>query len=40
MGFYQRGRNAKDFDGGIEMALRRILADPEFVFRRKPSRPI
>jgi len=35
MGFYQRGRNAKDFDGGIEMALRRILADPEFVFRRE-----
>jgi len=35
MGFYQRGRNAKDFDSGIEMALRRILADPEFVFRRE-----
>ena len=35
MGFYQRGRNAKDFDNGIEMALRRILADPEFVFRRE-----
>ena len=35
MGFYQRGRNQKDFDSGIEMALRRILADPEFVFRRE-----
>jgi len=35
MGFYQRGRNAKDFDSGIEMALRRILADPDFVFRRE-----
>jgi len=35
MGFYQRGRNAKDFDSGIEMALRRVLADPEFVFRRE-----
>jgi len=35
MGFYQRGRNEKDFDNGIEMALRRILADPEFVFRRE-----
>ncbi|HSP68953.1 MAG TPA: DUF1592 domain-containing protein [Bryobacteraceae bacterium] len=35
MGFYQRGRNEKDFDGGIEMALRRILADPEFAFRRE-----
>jgi hypothetical protein len=35
LGFYQRGRNEKDFDTGIEMALRRILADPEFVFRRE-----
>jgi hypothetical protein len=35
MGFYQRGRNEKDFDTGIEMALRRVLADPEFVFRRE-----
>jgi len=35
MGFYQRGRNEKDFDSGIEMALRRILADPEFVYRRE-----
>jgi Protein of unknown function (DUF1592)/Protein of unknown function (DUF1588)/Protein of unknown function (DUF1587)/Protein of unknown function (DUF1585)/Protein of unknown function (DUF1595) len=33
LGFYQRGRNEKDFDTGIEMALRRILADVEFVFR-------
>ncbi len=31
--FYQRGRNKGSFDAGIEMALRRILADPEFVFR-------
>jgi hypothetical protein len=35
MGFYQRGRNDGNFDNGIEMALRRILADPEFVFRRE-----
>ncbi|MCU1337297.1 MAG: hypothetical protein JWO19_2878 [Bryobacterales bacterium] len=35
LGFYQRGRNERDFDNGIEMALRRILADPEFVFRRE-----
>jgi len=34
LGFYQRGRNSGTFDNGIEMALRRILADPEFVFRR------
>ena len=33
MGFYQQGRNdGGDFDQGIEMALRRILVDPEFVF--------
>jgi hypothetical protein len=32
MGFYRRGR-ADGFDQGIEMALRRILASPEFTFR-------
>ena len=31
--FYREGRKSGDFDRGIEMALRRILADPEFVFR-------
>jgi hypothetical protein len=31
--FYQQGRNKGTFDAGIQMALRRILADPEFVFR-------
>jgi len=35
MGFYQRGRNEGSFDQGIEMALQRILADPEFVFRKE-----
>jgi cytochrome c551/c552 len=35
MSFYQQGRNQGDFDHGIEMALRRILADPEFVFRKE-----
>jgi len=35
LGFYQRGRNDGSFDSGIEMTLRRILADPEFVFRRE-----
>jgi mono/diheme cytochrome c family protein len=36
MSFYQEGRNTgKTFDAGIEMALRRILADPEFVFRKE-----
>jgi hypothetical protein len=31
--FYRAGREAGSFDSGIEMAVRRILADPEFVFR-------
>ncbi len=35
LGFYQRGRNDSTFDSGIEMALRRILADPEFIFRKE-----
>jgi hypothetical protein len=39
--FYQQERNkAGNFEAGIEMALRRILADPEFIFpassRRQP----
>jgi hypothetical protein len=34
MDFYDLGRrDGGDFDSGIEMALRRILASPEFVFR-------
>jgi Protein of unknown function (DUF1592)/Protein of unknown function (DUF1588)/Protein of unknown function (DUF1585)/Protein of unknown function (DUF1587)/Protein of unknown function (DUF1595) len=36
MSFYQQGRNAGGgFDQGIELALRRILADPQFVFRKE-----
>jgi hypothetical protein len=43
MSFYQQGLNeggktlsaADAFDHGIELALRRILADPEFVFRKE-----
>ncbi len=35
LGFYQRGRNDGTFDTGVEMALRRILMDPEFYFRRE-----
>jgi len=43
MGFYQMGRNdsgegkSGDFDRGIEMAIRRILVDPEFYFRKEPE---
>ena len=36
MGFYQQGRNeGGNFDHGIEMALRRVLMDPEFYFRKE-----
>jgi hypothetical protein len=31
--FYRAGRGGGGFDRGIEMALRRILSDPNFVFR-------
>ena len=38
MGFYQLGRNeGGNFDTGIEMALDRILVDPEFFFRKEPE---
>jgi mono/diheme cytochrome c family protein len=33
MDFYAAGRQEGGFESGIEMALRRILASPEFVFR-------
>ena len=37
--FYHEGRKRGDFETGIEEALQRILADPEFVFRaeREPA---
>jgi mono/diheme cytochrome c family protein len=36
LGFFQRGKNeGGSFDAGVEMALRRILSDPEFVVRRE-----
>ena len=35
MEFYASGRRAGTFDDGIEKALRRLLADPEFVYRRE-----
>jgi cytochrome c551/c552 len=38
LSFYQQERNKTgSFEAGIEIALRRILADPEFVFRFEPS---
>ena len=33
LAFYDEGRAAGDFDAGIEMALRRLLVSPEFLFR-------
>jgi mono/diheme cytochrome c family protein len=33
LGFYQQGRNKGTFENGIELALRRILASPQFLFR-------
>jgi mono/diheme cytochrome c family protein len=33
MEFYKAGRSEGNFDSGIEAALQRILADPEFVYR-------
>jgi hypothetical protein len=33
MTFYRAGREGGDFERGIEMALRRILSDPNFMFR-------
>ena len=40
LGFYQQGRNQLGdkqgtFDGGIERALQRLLADPEFTIRKE-----
>ena len=39
MGFFKEGRAKGTFDSGIEMALRRILASPDFLFRaeREPN---
>jgi mono/diheme cytochrome c family protein len=36
--FYQQEKTRTgNFDAGIEMALRRVLADPEFIFRFEPT---
>jgi hypothetical protein len=38
MEFYQAGRvDGGSFDDGIEAALQRVLADPEFVYRSEPE---
>jgi hypothetical protein len=33
MAFYENGRAARGFEGGIESAIERMLVDPEFIFR-------
>ena len=33
MEFYRFGRKEKDFDQGVEMALARVLASPQFIYR-------
>jgi hypothetical protein len=33
MEFYRFGRKEKDFELGIEMALARVLASPQFIYR-------
>jgi hypothetical protein len=39
MGFFRAGRQQRDFDRGIQVALQRALASPKFVFRaeREPD---
>ncbi len=37
MAFYQDGRADGSFDDGIEAGLQRLLADPEFIYRREPE---
>ena len=41
MNFYRAGRRAGSFDSGIELAVRSILVDPDFLFRaeRDPRTP-
>jgi mono/diheme cytochrome c family protein len=37
--FYEQGRKHGDFAQGIEMSLRRLLADPEFLYRKEAEPP-
>ena len=37
--FFEAGRARGDFDAGIEMAIRRILVSPDFLFRRETAPP-
>jgi mono/diheme cytochrome c family protein len=35
MPFFRDGASQRGFDAGIEMALRRVLVDPEFIYRKE-----
>jgi hypothetical protein len=35
MPFFEKGRAQNGFETGIEMALRRVLVDPEFIYRKE-----
>jgi hypothetical protein len=37
MEFYKTGRNGKNFEAGIQLALERLLSSPKFVFRGEPD---
>ena len=39
MDFYAQGRKEKNFDRGIEMALRAMLVSPDFLFRVERDKP-
>src|SRR5205807_2920903 len=38
-GFYQEGRREGNFKDGIELALRRLLASPQFLVRAEKEAP-
>lgn len=41
LGFYQAGRKASDFDGGIRRAITAVLAHPDFLYRNdEPAKPV
>jgi hypothetical protein len=37
MAFYEDGRSQGNFDSGIEVAIGRLLSDPEFIYRHEPE---
>ena len=39
MAIYRKGRNARDFDTGVQRALEALLSSPKFVLRVEQDRP-